>query len=158
MKLSILAAALVLIIGAPVRAQNTTYTWKGGAPGYSGTIVLDSPSSTGGSVSDIVSWVQSTPLFLNVADLSLVGSDAPFTWNSSEITSMDIFTTNFFFGPNLEAAAGVGGNVLAINDLILQEDTTGSWKAPDRGSTLGLLGMAVGGLSLFARFRRWAIS
>jgi len=45
MKTTVILSSLFFSIGASVQAQDTTYDWIGGASGFSGTIVLDSPSS-----------------------------------------------------------------------------------------------------------------
>jgi hypothetical protein len=86
-----------------------TYDWEGGLPGYSGTLVLDAPSSAaapyGGSLSDVVSLVVTTPVNgtfvadVNPADgLGSIGTysdngngplvDTTLIWNPSQITQM----------------------------------------------------------------------
>lgn len=167
MKKIALISSLAFCIGLSVQGQDTTYTWQGGAPGFSGTLVLDAPSSPlgGGSASDIVSWQLTTPIGGTVTLYpGVVGPvDPTFTWNSSQITEMAIEGIGSgSFGNVLMLAGqnyfGSGLNLVAVENLngFQESDTTGSWKAavPDGGSTVALLGVALAGLGAVRRFRQ----
>jgi hypothetical protein len=97
---------LVLSTGSSYGAFYT-YVWEGGLPGYSGTLVLDAPSSTGGGLSDVVSLEVTTPVNgtfvadVNPADgLGSIGTysdngngplvDTTLIWNASQITQMSL--------------------------------------------------------------------
>src|ERR1035441_8696392 len=93
-KSALLALSVSLGAAASVPAADQTYVWSDGAPGYSGTIVLDSNSSTSGSDADIVSITVNTPGGSETLNQANIGSvyinnvGTPFTWNPSQITSM----------------------------------------------------------------------
>ena len=152
---------LVLTTALSVRSQDTTYIWNGGASGYSGTIVLDSPFSADGSVADIVSIRFSTPDFqsLTVQNPALV--DRPLTWNPTQITGMILYanTSNPFDLLYITENAGLEGNILSARSILydtLDSDTSGSWVAasppavPDGGSTVWLLGLSILALGVSA--------
>src|SRR5580693_4299353 len=177
----LLALSVGLGIAASVQAADQTYKWTEGAPGFSGTIVLDSSSSTGGSLADIVSINVTTPegsatlTQANIGDVYVNNLFAPFTWTPSQITGMwiDWYTTA---ADSVNQSAGVGENYQPpFNDNFLycpnnlspsgqdfagpgETDTTGGWRAvssvPDAGSTSLLLGAALTGLSVCRRFGR----
>jgi hypothetical protein len=88
-----------------VQAQETTYVWQsldgGGNYDFSGTIVLDSSCSSAGTVADIVSFTETGPyipypfysgapatITITFPNAALDLNDFPFTWNSSQITSI----------------------------------------------------------------------
>src|SRR5580698_3921735 len=106
------AICVVLLgIGSFVQAADTTYDGTG-TGGFDAMITLDSSSSSGGSLSDIVSiYVQDpsdfgpfanypTSIFItgfgsitlpaSEFDSSTVTLGSPFTWNSTAITSMSL--------------------------------------------------------------------
>jgi hypothetical protein len=180
MKNSILLALSVSLgIVASLQAADQTYDWTKGLPGYSGTIVLDSSSSAGGSLADVVSISVTTPggsdtlTQANIADVYINNPYGPFTWNASQITGMWIawYTTS---DHSMNApAGGVGQNyqpsipghnfVFDPNDNFIDfvglgnKDLTGAWRAasvPDAGSTSLLLGLALTGLGACRRFGR----
>jgi hypothetical protein len=178
----LLALSVGLGIAASVQAADQTYKWTEGVAGFSGTIVLDSSSSTGGSLADIVSINVTTPegsaslTQANIGDVYINNILGPFTWNPSQITGMwvDWYLTA---ADSLNEAAGVGQDyqpgfnanfVFCPNNLSTSgqdfasptsnTDTTGGWRAvssvPDAGSTSLLLGAALTGLSVCRRFGR----
>jgi hypothetical protein len=166
-------SALLLSFGASVQA-NTTYDWTGGAAGYTGTIVLDSSSSSGGSVADIVSLVISTPTTGGTLDVNLASAylaDPIFTWNSSQITEMGVWENVEFTaeGPGSFEVAVEENYMGLLNDNLLESASDnggyvysygyypGSWVAattavPDGGSSVWLLGLALVGLGSLKRF------
>ena len=171
-RISLLVA--LLAIQATVQAQDTTYDWTG-TGGFTGIITLDSPSSTDGRLSDIVSayvmdpdgygpfatysvpltysWgmFSSTAYPLDVTDATLSGL---FTWDASQITTMSIVWNpvgdDFVY---FDAGAAVDDSVGYVNtDVPLTEwDNSGNWLAqadsvPDAASTALLLGAVLAGL------------
>jgi hypothetical protein len=158
---------------ASARAQDTTYVWvstDGNPQDISGTITLDSPSSAGGSAKDIVSFSITDPLATLSSSSALPGSvfsAGPFTWNSSQITSMDIGAFTYIGGPVVEFLNFTGNS---IGDLYFIPgfgvlggfyDGSGSWQpepapaiAPDAGSCSVLMGAVFAGLVGLRRFRR----
>jgi hypothetical protein len=101
---------LVFLVISSVRAQDTTYDWTG-TGGFTAMITMDSPSSSDGSLYDIVSvYAQDPngfgpfatypvtvdfgfgpfvidPETFDSSDAVLTGQ---FAWNSSQITEMDL--------------------------------------------------------------------
>jgi hypothetical protein len=153
MKNSILLALSVSLgVAASVQADQT-YSWVDGAPGYTGTIVLDSSSSSAGSLSDIVSITVNTPggsatlTQANIGAVYVDNFDTTFAWTPSQISSMwiDWYTTSV---ASISAgAAGVGEDYdtsgglnfesfntstetnLDVAGAIEPNDKTGSWLA-----------------------------
>jgi len=169
MKKLAIISSFILFIAAIAQANDTTYVWTGGDPGYSGQIVLDSSSSAGGSLADIVSINITTPTrwggSFSFDPETVVEFQTPFTWNSSEITSMDI---EWSYKGGLPSTPSIGGGFAEVDaygyygdDLATDTagrpriDGTGLWlaAAPDATSTIGLLGAALCGLRLLRRFR-----
>lgn len=160
MKKTAILSTLLLSIGASAQAQDTTYDWTGGLPGYSGTIVLDSPSSAGGNLGDIVSMDITAPGYGSTQVLVDLGFlDGQFTWSATHITDME-YVNGLDQGPfnayfDIEASApgdygrsdvGVSGDLGDVNDF------SGSWEArasadvPDPMSTLPVLFFLFGSL------------
>jgi hypothetical protein len=154
---------------ASARAQDTTYVWvstDGNPQDISGTITLDSPSSAGGSAKDIVSFSVTDPVATLSSSSALPGSvfsDGPFTWNSSQITSMDIIAVTYIGGPfdeillftdnSISDAYVIPGSGVSIGF----SDNSGSWQVepvPDAGSCSVLMGAVCAGLVGLRRFRR----
>ena len=163
----VIAAAVIALFTTRGKAASFDYVWTGGAPGYAGTIVLDSASSSGGTVNDIISLSFTTPHFGTFAGTpGFLSSDQSFTWTPTRITSMSIggvgdtilfrFGTggvwsNFGTGNVIVAHQGAAGNTFDFDD-------TGTWLAasavPDHSSTLALMSLAVAQLGLlFLRFK-----
>ena len=130
LKILVLTICLSTTIGfLSAQAQDTMYAWEGGAPGYHGTIVMDSPSSSGGTFSDIVSISVSTPDGPTIYGIPSTGLDyygSPITWNSSQITEMyfgmQATVSGYYLvvAENLLAEEGPGG--------LLETDVSGSWQ------------------------------
>jgi hypothetical protein len=167
-------AALVLGITFSTNAQDTKYVWNSydgggyiaGGPGsgrvsITGTIVLDSPSSSDGSVSDIVSLSFSSFSFgsysLNPTGASgfedglyyTISVGTPFTWTPTRITDMDIVVDavlpngNLLYGLIMDAYP-LGGGYVNLYDMGSGDttDTLGSWRGspvPEVFSTTALL-------------------
>jgi hypothetical protein len=167
-KKTAIASAAFLLVGANLWAQDTTYDFvsNDGGTTITGTLTLDAPSSPvgGGHVSDIVAFSVTDP-FTTFTEADLFGPNlisGPFTWNPTQITSMDVTEFTYIGGPGDEAInfskTGLGdvyllGGVLPVGGY----SDTGSWRsatAPDAASTIELLGMAFVGLGTFRRFRR----
>jgi hypothetical protein len=169
MKKKAVLSALMLTLGVSVQAQDTTYDWTGGAPGFSGSIILDSPLSSGGSLSDILSISITTPssgtISMNMSPGRVFLTDPTFTWNHNQITEMfiggsatkpfdNIYVTENSGGGNDESAF----SILYDNEISI--DTSGSWVAPsgvgvpDTGGGIWLLGFALAGLGGCRRFLR----
>lgn len=170
---------------APVaaRASFITFNLVGASPGFSGQMTLDAISSNDGSLSDIDSLTLTTPggtYTFNPADPDTVNYYqtaidnellSPFTWNSHEITEMDVVFDEYFiaeFGPLYFANIGVNAPVYDFpsnfeysltGDIDYYFDFNGTWVAvatPDQTSTLILLGLALaagGGAELWQRKR-----
>jgi hypothetical protein len=140
-----------------------TYEWQGDA-GYSGTLVLDTPSSSAGSLSDIVSLVVTTPMNGTIvadtdpADGNIGLLDPVFTWNAGQITEMGIIAyTSDPSSPDYLIAAqnfdGTGLNQLSgaaapdLNTPLFDEiDTGGNWLAvsvPEPAPLMYCLGYVV---------------
>jgi hypothetical protein len=171
MKNSILLALFVTLgVAASLQAQDETYAWTEGAPGYSGTIVLDTNASSAGTLADIVSINITTPggsatlTQANIGDVYINNFDGPFTWNPSQITGMWIdWNTS-------GGQAGVGENYQpsipgynfvfypgsSVIDLAgpLETDQTGAWRVSPvpEPSVLGLL--ALGTAAVLVRRRK----
>jgi hypothetical protein len=160
---SILCILLFAAFAVTGRA-NQEYDWTGGAPGFSGSIVLDSNSNTNGTLADIVSVVITDPehtfdvvpgSFLDSFD----GTEA-FSWNPSQITGMSILFDSGLISVD-ENFDNTGLNDIQVVELPsnLDTDTTGSWLAasgsstaiPDSASTGVLVGAAFIGLVLHLR-------
>jgi hypothetical protein len=163
MKKILILSFVLLFAGASMYAQDTTYVWTGGSS-ESGTIVLDSPSSSGGSLSDIVSIDITDPSFgvINGFNFSFFFGGSTFTWNSSQITQMEILSIDSF-DHNISTVVaenepvGGSGNEILVGEgfgpiFTVGLDNTGSWLAapsvgvPDGGSSVWLLGLALAGL------------
>jgi hypothetical protein len=174
-------AALVLGITFSTNAQDTEYVWNSydggaynGALGppsglfpITGTIILDSPSSSGGSLSDIVSLSLSSGLSgsyaVNPTGASgfedglyyTISLGTPFTWTPTRITDMDITVTANFPSPPfgngftdyvlpMDASPLGGGSVDLDNVFGNGEsiDPLGAWRGspvPEVFSTTALL-------------------
>ncbi|HEX3799586.1 MAG TPA: hypothetical protein VH413_12880 [Verrucomicrobiae bacterium] len=164
-KYSAVFCGLLLALGLVAQAQDTTYIWTGGAPGYSGTIVLDSPESSHGTLADIISIEIYTPRFgplsMNLSSGSVFLTDPTFTWNPDHITEMFIAGLSTApFGNIFVTENSGGGNDLSLRSLLYNQydvDTLGSWDAeslipaPDATGTFGLLGFVVVGMSVVSR-------
>jgi hypothetical protein len=92
--------AITMALYAQLQAQNTTYVWQstdGDPHGLAGTIVLDSPSSAGGTMSDVVSVTLSDPVAgtyhvaIGIDPSYLLGG---FTWTPTMITRMNAVWQN----------------------------------------------------------------
>jgi hypothetical protein len=141
-------------MAASSRGATFVYSWSGGSAGFTGELVLDSPSSPvgGGTPSDIISAVITDPagtFDLNPSTIYIF--QAPFAWTPSGITSMWID----WYVPS--GAAGFGQNLLFTGVNFEGSDTSsgyyvdtkGSWNTqpvPETASTLGLAVLAAGGL------------
>ena len=161
MKRIISLFGFILISAISARAQNTTYHWVGGAPGFSGTIILDSPSSQAGSLKDIISISLFTPRFgsLSLDPNTISLTDPQFTWNSTGITEM--FIAGLSSSPFIQAAVienSGGGNALSAIDFLHQQpsiDTSGSWQGtplPDVENSACLFGFSLACVAFFRRF------
>jgi hypothetical protein len=129
---------------------------------WGGALFLDSGSSAGGSLGDInlsESYINTSYGDFSLADPSIAANggltlNAPFTWNSAGITSMDIRGLVDF------AATGGIEYPFRITDSEIHIETPdptdlGSWvAAPDATSTGWLLGMVGAGLASIQRFGR----
>jgi hypothetical protein len=126
---------------------------------------VDVPSSPvgGGTVSDIVSFSVTDPYnTFTEADLFIGGiaSTPLFTWNPSEITSMDVVANTYIGGPDDEY---INFSNTGLSDayyfLGFAYDggscDTGSWVStvPDSASGGALLGLAFAGLGACRRYR-----
>jgi hypothetical protein len=167
MKQTAICFSILLSMGAYVKAQDVTYEWTGGTPGYSGTIVLDSPSSSGGSLSDIVSLSVTTPTNgtitpdLNPADGNTYLADPTFTWTPTQITEMGIIGYDLA-NDYIIVAQNFGGGGLnqlsgELNSTAFDEiDTSGTWTAvqiPEPGYYALLMALVVGCAVTARRFR-----
>ena len=138
-----LSTLLFGILTPSVQAQYI-YVWddfNNNPPGgISGTLILDTPSSSGGAVSDIVSITLSDggsgSFTYTPANASFTLNSYPFTWNSSQITSMDIKASltdnNYYLDATENYQFPVGGNLIyTANGLPgnLDYDINGSWVA-----------------------------
>jgi hypothetical protein len=144
----LLALAIPLLIQSGLVRADTfpyEYVWTGGQPGFSGVLYLDSPSSNGGSISDIgLGSYLRTPN--SWGDMSLWGythSYQGFTWNPQQITSMYIgFNSQNVQGYVYENFGGQNG-ILWYNISTLPPvedlDTSGSWLAVPEPSSASLL-------------------
>jgi hypothetical protein len=157
------AAAAALLVGMTTASFANTYEydWTGKGPGFSGKIILDEQSSTGGSMADIVSLTINTPLgVLTCPSPLLVHLDSLFTWNANEITQMHIIWNNA--GGAMGAQLGqnnTGHSVLNFFDSAGAEALWmgGTWQAapkttstvPDNASTfyLALVSLAATGIA-----------
>lgn len=132
------------------------YDWVGGAPGYSGKIFLDAPSSaaspTGGTLADVLpgSYVTTplgnSPIFDQPLTATFIGS---MQWDQTHISGMFLLfdsTTpiiNPYYGlPTVVAAQagyfGVGNSIQngvmyggSYNDSPAHDDLTGHWQIVD---------------------------
>ena len=194
MKKTALCFGLLILLNFSVRAQDTTYYWTG-TEGFTAMITLDSPSSTDGSLSDIVSiyaqdpdqygpfanypvtmpWGTVGPDEFDSTDATLNPYDwttpQPFTWDPTEITSMDLQWTlggdlwTFFVGQEEPSARPLDVIVTPLESSIdfyngdgdfEEYDNTGLYQgqsssAPDGGSTVLLLGGALVAISIVLR-------
>jgi hypothetical protein len=108
-----------------------TYDWEGGLQGYSGTLVLDAPFSTAGSLSDVVSLVVTTPVNgtfvadVNPADgLGFIGTysdngngplvDTTLIWNASQVTQMALT----YYGSNDPNSPAYYENVVVAETMV----------------------------------------
>jgi hypothetical protein len=137
------------------RAVNYEYRWTGGSAGFTGSIILDSNSSDGGTLANIVS---AEVTLINTCDLhpmAAVFLETSFTWTPTEITKMNIHW--FTWGSSVTTGASVytnGFNVLGSG--FSGYDVRGSWLAvpssvPEMGSTALLLAL---GLLSFGAIRK----
>lgn len=151
-------------------ANTYEYDWTGGAPGYSGQIVLntDTSPSGGGTLANIVSGSITTPTFGTFPiDLATVGlADPIFTWTPAGITEFHLGWLNSSsthqgqVGQNYN---GSGNNVLLdariVSPYAANSDFSGSWLAapaasnsvPDTGSTSAMLLGSLTALGAVAR-------
>ena len=171
---TLLALSLGVAVAASVQADQA-YTWTGVLPGYSGTIVLDSDSSVGGSTADIVSINITTPggsaslTQANIGDVYIDNLGQLFTWNPNQITSMwlawytdpsDTPALSGEVGENYDHSGGlnfvgIDGTFLDVAGSIEPVDKDGAWRVvPDAGSTPLLMGLALTGLGLCRRIRK----
>jgi hypothetical protein len=93
------SAVLFNFLTTTAHAQSTAYVWQsadGDPGGIAGTILLDSPSSSQGSTSDVLSITlsDSTGSFVYNNANSGIFSGAPFTWNPTMITEMTLSIVN----------------------------------------------------------------
>lgn len=149
--------ALVLCLATEAQATDETYVftplYPPGDP-FSGTIVLDSSSSTGGTIADIVSlsWSDNRyPNGVSTTDPSGICTvNGSFTWNADAITSMDIVSVSGYWYPSEGPYGGVwfpdwvvmaGG----ITDWVTTDYADGTWvgestpAVSDRLTTLPVL-------------------
>ena len=162
---SFLCTLLFVALAVKGRA-NQEYDWTGGAPGYAGSIVLDSNSNADGTMADIVSVVISDPTHtFDVVPGSFLDSfdgTQGFSWNPSQITGMSILFDSGLIsvGENVDNT-GVNDIEVVERPSSLDTDSTGSWLAvpgstsaiPDSTSTALLVGAAFIGLVLHLRAR-----
>jgi len=136
---TLILVAIPLLIQSPfVYAQGTfqyEYDWTGGQSGYYGVLFLDSPSSSGGSISDIGpnSYFQTPDSWSHLSFWSFSTSYQSFTWNPQQITSMFI---GFNFGTiqgNIYQNWGGQNGVVWYNSTTIPAvqdwDSSGSWVA-----------------------------
>ncbi len=164
--------ALILCSAAGVHATDETYVFTPPSPyppgdqhTFSGTIVLDTSSSTGGSISDIVSlswsdnwWGGGGGLSVSTTDPSGICTiNGAFTWNADEISSMDIASLagywwpawpNGTYFPNWIVTGG------GIEDWVTTDFGNGTWveespTVPDRWTTFPVLFLLFGTLVSF---------
>jgi hypothetical protein len=160
--------SLVLFLAGTARAQDTTYTWVSSDSdlyGIYGTITLDSPNSAGGTLSDVISFTigsaSQSPITYTSSQLTLDGLQAiPFTWDSSQITSIDLEETANLGNVGTISPFNFGPGALANSPTI---DFEGSWlnssaSVPESPSVITdlFLGLPFVGLALrnFRRQRR----
>lgn len=161
---AVLLVSTIISVAASVQAQDTTYQWvssDGNPDDITATLTLDTPSSAGGSTSDLVGFTfDGSPIGLGFENPNLSG---PFTWNSSQITSMNLSFTGVEFpffddiAYQTNAISDTYYFLLSPVPLGVDSDTSGSWEAvpaPDAGSSMVMLGAAVAGLSGLRRFWR----
>ena len=148
-------ATLLLGVCAPHAFASFEYDYKNGSPGYSGSLFLDTNSSTGGSLSDIVSLTVTTPggtftynpsnpdlSHFNYNQTASYNSlESAFTWNPTEITQMHVlFDYYFISGYTAWSYAEVAQNAPASptnftgigtlnNAVSYHYDYSGSWVA-----------------------------
>ena len=155
----LLALSVTLGVASSLQAQDETYAWTEGAPGYTGSIVLDSSSSAGGTLADIVSINITTPggsatlTQANIGDVYIDNPDGPFTWNPSQITGMWIAwntpegqaTVGENYQPSIPGYNFVGYPSESVIDFAgpNETDQTGAWRevAVPEPSVLGLLAL-----------------
>jgi hypothetical protein len=168
------SCALVLGITFSTNAQDTKYVWDsydGGGrfdpnqfvlPIEQATIVLDSPSSSGGSFSDVVSFSLSGETLgsFTYPSASLdyyISCGTPFTWTPTRITDMDLWVgANFAFGNGFTLfymtmiADPQGGGSVYLETPNFEPgeaiDADGEWRGspvPDVFSTAALLFLSV---------------
>jgi len=168
-KITLFSIAGFGLSGASSYAGLYEYDWVGGTPGYYGTLILDSPSSTGGSINDVVSLTITTPINgtivadLNPADGNAYLADSTFTWNSSQITEMGILGFDAA-GDYVIAAQNLSGSGLnqlsgeLASTAYDEVDIGGSWVAapvPEPGTVIsGVLLMVPFGVNTFRKLRQ----
>lgn len=169
-------AAIALVISVTSYTYATSfpfeYDWTGALSGYGGKIFLDTSSNLSGSISDIdlansyITTPDGTFIFANadVVPASLMG---PFTWDSTQILTMDIQGVQTV-GPNLTASWEAQANLISDSEFAFNEVPVGSsaetgfWMAastlvapvPDTGNAAVLFGGAVLLLVLASRIFR----
>lgn len=136
---------------------DATYSWTGGSAGYAGTVVLDSTSSAGGSLADVVSITITDLNGTFTADNTSVLLDPTFTWTPTGITEMWIDWDSGLYGVGQDVSGGgvnfVGNNNNFGNTTSL--DFAGSWtrvqgnSVPDGGSMLALFGLSLAAVAAF---------
>lgn len=125
-------------------AQDTTYVWQssdGDPYGIAGTIVLDSPSSSAGTVADIVSVTLSDmgiygPYIVNPSTDATEHASIPFTWTPTAITSMALTFSQSPFPHNFWQIAELPGSENSIIEAVPNSpyDESGSWVVESGGS------------------------
>lgn len=148
------ATTLLLGICAPPAFASFEYDYKNGAPGYSGSILLDTNSSAAGSLSDIISLTVTTPggtFAYNPSDPNISqfnynqtatynSLESAFTWDQNQITEMHVLFDYYYIGgytawsyaevgqnaPTDPPFTGIGTLNNAIN---YHYDFSGSWVA-----------------------------
>jgi hypothetical protein len=180
MKKTFLFAAL-LSIGTTLEAQ-TTYDWvsnDGDPNGLSASITLDMNSSSGlpggdGTLADIVSVSLTDPYGTYPVQFLTLASSS-FTWNSSDITSMNIQGSADPFGPFflnvtltdsllseqpyvyvITYSTAIGPVISDSGGFDAVSAAGGAGTIPDPANAAVLLGFALAGLGGLRRFFRSA--
>jgi hypothetical protein len=161
-----LIPVIACLFTTSAHANEYDYFWTSGQSGYAGEIVLDSPSSSGGTVNDIVSititagGIGPEPFFSNAG----YTSSQPFTWTPTMITSMDLSWVGYGLSFEVTANGPDSHNSISLREgpgsFILHKDENGYWAAtpftsvPDHTSTFALLLLPLAALGFFSLRQR----